>query len=139
VGAHLKRTTVPVLDIVDKETAGDNSSLRTLGKSKVFTNDQDGKDRDANNEDDVELAIHSDHLYQDGLNVIDRIYNPQEVIQPSNNLKRIIEKKLGNQYSKIYPILEFVSSKAMIIGDPAEECVENREDVENEDKLPVLT
>ena len=100
---NIFQISIPVLDNVDKETVGDNSSLRTLGKLKVFTNDQDGKDRDANNEDDVELAIHSDHLYQDGLNVIDRIYNPQEVIQPSNNLKCVMEKKLGNQYQNQCP------------------------------------
>ena len=58
-----------------------------------------------NNENDLEHAVHSDHLYQDDLN----------------------PKKPAKQHSTIYPILEYVSSTAKIIGDPADEYVENRE------------
>ena len=72
------------------------------------------KYNEVNNDNDLEHAVHSNHLYQHGLNMKDRIHNPLEVNQPSNNPKPFNEKKLGNQYSTIYPSTAMILLKNLL-------------------------
>ena len=84
-------------------------------QNSVAVIDKDDNDNEVINEDILEPAIRSDHVYQDGLeNVNAMIYNSQAVNTPTNTFNG---KKQPNDFSPVYPYLEYVSSTARIIGD----------------------
>ena len=101
-----KGKSVAVLENVERRTMGVKSSGVTFEEITLY---RDDKDNVVISEDNLEHAVQSDQLYQDGLdNLNDRIYNAQEVKHAMNSFKSFNEKTQFYKHWKTYSILDNV-------------------------------
>ena len=116
------------LQSVGKETMGANSPLITFEEITLSTDDK------ISSEDKLEPAMKSDHLYQENVN--DMSYDQHKVHWPMNSDLGFNGKNHFNDNSTMHPLLEFVSSTAMIIGDPPNGYTDDNETEEEETVQP---
>jgi len=128
-----KHKSVAVVENVERRTMGAKLSGVSFEEITLYSDD---KDNIVISEDSLEHAERSDQVYQDGLeNLNARIYNGQEVHHPENGFTSFNEKKQFETHWASFPLLENVSSTALMTGDRSWEDI----DQENQTTLPSQT